>query len=627
MMVPRSLDHFYPHLLLLAVATAGVFLTMPDSNRDQQSDSVWKPPAPEPAGVEEEINYEYAYVKPSSLADRFEQARRRYEAIQRGLDQDAEEADGEQAALPVELRIETSTWSVDQTYNSPGVYVLVQDSEPDTGLFPQGHLKATRVLRTIPESEYVVLQYGEIGEPETLQPIARRASSSRSVREVRDDDGHEAPAFIGPPGLTDKPRKASEITPRVPIANPKDPATVRTNQDVPQNPTATTDSIQVASDVDPIPTVSDSSVSLTALPEKEPVPTSSAGVPTPTFISQPLAPQINMPEIPSEPDTNRDPNEGYQSQDTIRTAGNPSQDHTDKKPGARPELRPSDPPRVTLPVKEKDVVAPKSDPPKAPVRTAEKTEQTPPRPVASPIKQVPTSDEPDSLVVLVETGDDDSSRLKLKAIDNVVSQINKVAEIADIDIRLDMATAPGAEHHILLREEDDDALGGKLGLARSAAITDDHGREYRLGQDDAELGGQAVASLNKDVKWYFGDDEDDISEDQFDFQTAVTHELLHLLGLDDDFGEKLGKVMHGYLSPGETRRIITELDTRELKSRYAHHNLWDRATEFRKARARGARKGIRYKAEALTAAPVPEPAGAIVLLAGWGVLLHRRQGA
>lgn len=92
---------------------------------------------------------------------------------------------------------------------------------------------------------------------------------------------------------------------------------------------------------------------------------------------------------------------------------------------------------------------------------------------------------------------------------------------------------------------------------------------------------------------------------------------MHLLGLDDDFGNDQSLVMHGYLSPGETRRAIEEAEQTELASRYADANLWDDNAKSNGKSARYSRQGIQYRSEALTAAPVPEPA--IALLMGWGI--------
>jgi hypothetical protein len=74
----------------------------------------------------------------------------------------------------------------------------------------------------------------------------------------------------------------------------------------------------------------------------------------------------------------------------------------------------------------------------------------------------------------------------------------------------------------------------------------------------AESEGRGMITLVQGWNWYAGEDPANVGSSQFDFQTIVTHELGHALGLghhDNSFS-----VMHDELSSGTVRRAITEAD-------------------------------------------------------------------
>ena len=68
--------------------------------------------------------------------------------------------------------------------------------------------------------------------------------------------------------------------------------------------------------------------------------------------------------------------------------------------------------------------------------------------------------------------------------------------------------------------------------------------------------------------WYFGSTSSAIASSQYDFQSVVTHELGHALGLGENSDS--ASAMDLYLNPGLTRRKLTATDlsaiSQELKA-------------------------------------------------------------
>ncbi|MEE9211391.1 MAG: PEP-CTERM sorting domain-containing protein, partial [Phycisphaeraceae bacterium] len=113
-----------------------------------------------------------------------------------------------------------------------------------------------------------------------------------------------------------------------------------------------------------------------------------------------------------------------------------------------------------------------------------------------------------------------------------------------------------------------------------------------------------------------------IGRRQFDYQTTVTHELLHLVGLDDDYDD-IGAVTQGVLGYGEVRRTLSLDDEAELAEAYRASNPWQSPViQPIQVLAPGR---VRYKAEALTA--VPEPATLGLVVAGSVLMLRRRRAS
>src|SRR5262249_14330314 len=62
--------------------------------------------------------------------------------------------------------------------------------------------------------------------------------------------------------------------------------------------------------------------------------------------------------------------------------------------------------------------------------------------------------------------------------------------------------------------------------------------------------------------WYTGSDPSGISSSQYDYQTVISHELGHGIGLEHSSDS--GSVMYGLLNPGMTRRGFTAFDLSSL---------------------------------------------------------------
>ncbi len=226
------------------------------------------------------------------------------------------------------------------------------------------------------------------------------------------------------------------------------------------------------------------------------------------------------------------------------------------------------------------------------------------------------------LVVLIDDYDKIGSD-RLDAIDKALSRINKAVKKTGVDVELKITTDKRNGYNIFFAEDNSNSLGNILGLAEFAVTEDKQGNEFFLGEDNRAQGGKAQVSINNSFNWFAGDDEDEIEADEYDYQTAVEHEFLHLLGLDDNFDD-LKAVSHDLLSPGEIRREIQEIEIQEIQDTYANANPWQ--SQYNPSSwSRNSRDNTRYRSKALTAA-VPEPASlAMIGMGVMGISLYRKR--
>ncbi len=92
----------------------------------------------------------------------------------------------------------------------------------------------------------------------------------------------------------------------------------------------------------------------------------------------------------------------------------------------------------------------------------------------------------------------------------------------------------------------------QIGFASTSAIG---------GVDQGVMGAYSTSgqiTLINGWNWYFGSNPSGIAPDQYDFQTVMTHELGHVLGLGENSDPS--SAMSLYLSPGEVRRDLTAND-------------------------------------------------------------------
>jgi hypothetical protein len=170
------------------------------------------------------------------------------------------------------------------------------------------------------------------------------------------------------------------------------------------------------------------------------------------------------------------------------------------------------------------------------------------------------------------------------AIDEVNSAHVGSGASGEVLLNLVTVTDPNAFHNIHVHEDTTSGCGGTaLGCAEYAVyvnhtgtFSDGHGNHLFAGEDVS--GGRAEVTVLSRDDWYTGAGLG-IGPTEYDYQTVVTQELLHLVGLEHDstiYGsdpETLGNtdrrsVMHGTLGTGIVRRLMSTHDQEVLKHLY-----------------------------------------------------------
>ncbi len=612
-----------PHALLLAAAVLGYTLTPSITTPNQPASLAGVTPSTarviDNTGEHSDTPYS-TYDAQQNLADLMNRARAQYQRIEALREKQEKQEEAEEPTA----KIQYAKTSQRRMIHREGFKPL--PSAPTNTRLHLDYVQAPdpytwQAPDALPQREYVILQYGEVGSVEPVEAVSTQSQTFIAAA--------PEPSLDGLLGTVAAGFTASPIAQPEPVSTPELVTTTVTPPLATQTVALSPETVQPRRDavIEAPASASRESQAVAQTPAARPAITMAQIIQTQTeqaATSQAQAPAQVQPQPvaqQSKPQTER-------AEETIKP----------KTPDRSFTTRPTADASVTLPAK-----------PAVETPTTPSTPSTPAVSIKTPITKPPTPEVPaveslvkntqskknQPLVVLV----DDSDTLgqgRLSAIDNALKQINQAVKKTKIDIELSLTTDKSVGHSILLREEDNDQLDGKLGLARSAAITDDQGIERRIGQDATHLGGQAIASLNKSINWFTGSNADDIGKNQYDYQTAVTHELLHLLGLDDEFDSMNDdNVMFGYLGMGETRRTIAEAERYDLESLYSHGSLWrqssytsysSRFNSYSKYANSWPSRGVRYRYEALTAAPVPEPASMALIGVGlFGVWMRRKR--
>jgi hypothetical protein len=606
---------YYPHALLVASAAVCLMLT-PSSPTGQTPDRYAPGAGPQvQTHATDDAPYFHSQAKTRSLADILEQARIRYLRAHRTLPEELELDEVLQTTTNVALADTPERRMVRRQDVVALAPVRDRFGTPDGEYASAGDPLTWQAPDALPQRMYDILEFGEVGEVEPVTTTQTDAVTDGSTQ-----------VLIDVAVLDNTPTTSVALTegfqPPVPTPEPvvlAQPADTGTN-------VQTAVSLKTEAVAQPVSVSRNARTAPQTTAVAETIPVKAQTITT-SQVPANQAPALTnkLTTIPAEK-TEKDAEVSARPQpDTptlaFRTVAKPVAE--DPKPDIQTvtqslTAQPSVPQQPTAPADTKSV---KQTPVKKNQPAAAQTTPKTNVPTGKNGNAGKTKSQP--LVVLVDESDAIGPD-RLNAIDNALKQVNQAAKRADIDIELTITTDKTVGHNILLRENDNDALNGKLGLAQSASITDDYGNEQRLGQDASHLGGQAIASLNSDIDWYAGSDTNGIGKNQYDYETAVIHEIMHLLGLDDDFGSNENLAMHGYLSPGETRRAIAAAEVSELASRYSTNNLWQSASKNNSKSTRYNRGSIRYHAEALTAAPAPEPASVMVIGLGLFALATNR---
>ena len=184
-------------------------------------------------------------------------------------------------------------------------------------------------------------------------------------------------------------------------------------------------------------------------------------------------------------------------------------------------------------------------------------------------------------VLVHDHGNLDAERLA--RINDAITEVNSAAANFGVNLNLMTVTDEAQFHNIHVHEDITSGCGsGALGCAeyavyinQSGKFGDGHGNHLYAGEEVGDIGGKAEATVLSGFNWYTGADPSLIGPNQYDYQTVMTQELLHLVGeghdstvydTDPEVADNTDhrSVMHGTLGQGIVRRSMSTHDQADL---------------------------------------------------------------
>ena len=214
---------------------------------------------------------------------------------------------------------------------------------------------------------------------------------------------------------------------------------------------------------------------------------------------------------------------------------------------------------------------------------------------------------------------------RVERLSDAIDQINRISNPAGVNLTLGTPSSQ-ATHQITVHHEDTARFGANVlgaaeyGRGAGNGVGNAYGADY-----------EAQVTIFDRFDFYTGDDNQSIGQNQFDYQTVVTHELLHVLGLTDVTDEAQDdedgpSIMDSVLAPGIARRDIDGSASDTLTELYGAAGNGNAISDLLQGRGLGAWQALAAQGNVELLTAVPEPATALILtLAGVGLLRHRRR--